>query len=146
MPSTFSRSSSGLARARLAAKISWLGVALSMGSLRFQGVVNVVAFPTRLSVVDLHVEGQRELAIGKDGIEIVGKRCEHVLTRLLTCRQVAPFAEPQQHRDKAVILAAVRDRIVLAAQSAHPDAADREDAGLDGCLADDLAKFAHVYA
>src|SRR5215475_11953467 len=61
MPSALSFFRSGAARSRLAWNTSVFGVGLSMGGLRFQGIVDVVALPARLLVVDLHVERQGEL-------------------------------------------------------------------------------------
>src|SRR5689334_14890747 len=83
MPSLFSLASKGAARSRLALKMSDVGVTLSMGGLRFQGVVNVVALPARRRVVDLHVEGEREFAMSKNGIEMPGEGLEHVGAGLL---------------------------------------------------------------
>src|SRR5262249_35562247 len=93
MPSSFSFASRGAARSRLDLKISALGVALSMGGLHFQSVVDVVAFPARLFVVDLHVERQRELALREHGIEMGGQRPEHMLAGLLARREIAAFTE-----------------------------------------------------
>jgi len=40
-----------------------------MGSLRLQGVVDVVALPAGFLVVDLHIERQGELAAGENRVE-----------------------------------------------------------------------------
>src|SRR4051794_37591160 len=79
MPSARSVFSSGAMRSRLAWNTSAFGVGLSMGGLHFQGVVDVVALPARVLVVDLHVERQSELARSKDRIEMFGERAEDVL-------------------------------------------------------------------
>src|SRR5215471_8052234 len=129
MPSAPSFFRSGAARSRLAWNISAFGVGLSMGGLHFQGVVDVVALPARLVVVDLHVERQGEFACGEDGIKVSGERVEDMLAGFLTRRKISAFAEPQHHVEKGKILAAVRDRIVLAFDRANADAAEREDAG-----------------
>src|ERR1700761_692582 len=79
MPSAFSFSSSGATRSRLAAKAS-LGVTLSMRRFHLlQGFMDVVALPARLLVVDLHVERQREPALGEHRIEVGGECLEDVL-------------------------------------------------------------------
>src|SRR3569833_357975 len=146
MPSLFRLASRGPARSRLALKMSDLGVALSMGSLRFQGVVNVVAFPTRCCLVDLHVERQSELAVDENGIEMPGENPEHVRAGLLPRGEVTAFAEPQQHREEGIVGAAIGDRIILAADRAYTDAPVREDAGFNRRPADDFADLGHVEA
>src|SRR5262245_60128037 len=66
MPSAFSFASRGPARSRLAWNTSAdFRLALSIDRLHLQCVVDVVAFPARLLVVDLHVERQSELAVGE---------------------------------------------------------------------------------
>src|SRR5262245_3564378 len=144
MPSARSSLSRGAARSRLAWNRSDVGVTLSMDGLRFQSVMNVVAFPAGLLVVDLHVERQRERAAREHGIEIGGQRSEDVLAGLLARGEVASFAEPQQHGQEAIVIAAVGDRIMLAGNRAHANAADRKDAGLDRGPAHDLADFADI--
>src|SRR5579872_6327025 len=146
MPSSFSFASRGAARSRLALNRSALGVALSMDRLRFQSFVNVVALPTGLFAVDLHVERQCEFALREHRIEMLRQRTENVLAGGLARCEVAAFAEPQHHVEKAVIEPAISDRIVLAADGADADAAEREDAGLDRGLAHDLDDLAHVEA
>src|ERR1700758_5310799 len=83
MPSSFSFASRGAARSRLALNRSALGLVLSMDRLRFQGFVNVVAFPAGFLVVDLHVERQREFARGEDRIEMPRQRAKNMLAGLL---------------------------------------------------------------
>src|SRR4051812_22228116 len=144
MPSLFSPASSGAARSRLDLKTSFLGVPLSMRGLRFQCVVDVVAFPARGCVVDLHVERQSELVVGEDGIEMPGEHLKDVCAGFVPCGEVTAFAEPQQHRKKRVVGAPIGDRIVLAADRAHADAANGEDAGFDCRLAHDFADLRHV--
>src|SRR4051794_332238 len=145
MPSAFSLASRGAARSRLAWKVSF-GVTLSMRSLHFQSFVDVVALPARLLVVDLHVERQRELAAGEHRIEIGRQRLEDVLAGLLAHWEIASLAEPQHHVEEAEMRTAVGNRKMLASDSAHPDAAEREDAGLDGRLADQFDDVGHVDA
>ncbi|MGY2844729.1 hypothetical protein ACVMDN_001983 [Bradyrhizobium sp. USDA 4510] len=72
MPSAFKLASSGPARSRLAWNTSAgdFAVALSIDRLHLQCVVDVVAFPAGFLVVDLHVERQREFAVGEDRIEM----------------------------------------------------------------------------
>src|SRR5258708_30592858 len=117
-----------------------------MGSLHFQSVVDVVAFPAGLLVVDLHVERQRKLATGEPRIEIGGRRLEDVPAGLLAGGESASLAEPQHHVEKAEMRAAVGDRKMFASDSADADAAKREDAGLDRGLADEFDDVAHVDA
>src|SRR5438045_5545143 len=102
-----------------------------MHGLYFQSFVDVVALPAGLLVVDLHVERQRELALREHRIEIDRQRLEDMFARLLAGREVAPFAEPQHHVEKAEIRSSVGNRIVLASDGADANAAEREDAGLD---------------
>src|SRR5450755_1176678 len=86
-----------------------LVVTLSMRDLGLQRLVNVVALPTHVLVVDLHVERQRELAGRKHRIEMVGQRAKDMLAGLLAGGEIAPFAEPQQHGEKTVVRAAIGD-------------------------------------
>src|SRR5579871_1412649 len=121
---------------RVTVSCAWIapadvGVTLSMRDLRFQRFMNVVALPTRLLVIDLHVEGERELACRKCRIEIGGQRLEDVVAGLLAGSEIAALAKPEHHVEKAVGRIAVGDRIVLAPDGADPDAAERKDAGLD---------------
>src|SRR5215218_3251217 len=102
MPSVRSVFSSGATRSRLAWNTSVFGVGLSMGGLRFQGVVDVVAFPARVLVVDLHVEGEREFRAYEHGIKMPGERLEDMLAGLLAGWQVAALANAQHHVEKAV--------------------------------------------
>src|SRR6478736_9919398 len=88
MPSARSVFSSGATRSRLAWNTSAFGVGLSMGGLQLQRVMDVVALPARVLVVDLHVERQGEFAGGEDGVEISGERLEHVLAGLLSRWQI----------------------------------------------------------
>src|SRR6185437_4929846 len=146
MPSARSCFSSGATRSLLAWNRSDLGVALSMGGLRFQGFVDVVALPARFLVVDLHVERQRKLALCEHGIEMGRERLEDMLAGLLAGGEIAPLAEPQHHRKKAQIGVAVGDGVVLAFDGADADAAEREDAGLHRGFADDVDDLGHVDA
>src|SRR3954454_5605892 len=90
MPSAFSFASSGAARSRLAWNTSaGFGVTLSMRRLRLQRLVDVVALPAGLLVVDLHVERQRELAFSERRIEIGGQHLEDLLAGLFADGEVA---------------------------------------------------------
>src|SRR5881396_2116412 len=111
MPSAFSLASSGAARSRLARNTSF-GVTLSMCGLYFQSVVDVVAFPAGVLVVDLHVERQREFAIGKDRIEVSGQRSEDMFAGFFAGCEVASLAEPQHHVEKAEVRLAVGDGVM----------------------------------
>src|SRR5438105_7229904 len=102
-----------------------------MRGLRFQGLVDVVALPAGLLVVDLHVERQRELALRKHRIEMGGQNFKDMFARLLAGGKVAALAKPQHHVEKAVVRIAVGDGIMLAPERADANAAEREDAGLD---------------
>src|SRR5882672_266942 len=129
--------------------MSDFGVTLSMHGLRFQSFgfqsfVDVVALPARFLVVDLHIERQREFALREYGIEISRQRLEDVLAGLLAGCEIAAFAEPEHHVEKAEIGISIRDRIMLTPDGADADAAEREDAGFNRCLADDFDGFAHV--
>src|SRR5260221_4035638 len=146
MPSARSCFNSGAARSLLAWNRSDFGVTLSMDGLRFQGFVDVVALPARFLVIDLHVERQRELDLRKDRIEMRGERLEDVLAGPLAGGEIAAFAEPQHHVEEGEVRIAVGDRIMLAPDGTDADAAEREDAGLDGGLADDLDDLAYVSA
>src|SRR3954469_3040871 len=144
MPSAFNLVSRGAARSRLAANTSF-GVTLSMGCCpRFQSFVYVVAFPARVLVVDLHVERQRELAVGKDRIKIGGESLENMLAGLLAGCQIAPLAEAEHHVEKAQVSLAVGDGVVLASDGADADAAEREYPGLHRGVADQFDDFAHI--
>src|SRR5262249_14388913 len=90
MPSLFNRVRRGAMRSLLALKPSF-GVTLSMCSLHFQCFVDVVAFPARFLVVDLHVERQRELHVRKQRIKIGRQGLENMFAGLLTGREVAAF-------------------------------------------------------
>src|SRR5882724_12102784 len=124
--------------------MSFVGEPLSMRGHQFQSFMDVVALPARLLVVDLHVERQRKLALREYGIEIGRQRLEDVRAGLLAGREVAALAEPEHHVEKAEIGISIRDRIMLAFDSADADAAEREDAGFNRGLADDFDGFAHV--
>src|ERR1700749_257458 len=138
MPSDFSFASSGATRSRLAAKPSDdFGVTLSMGrGLHFRSLlqrfVDVVAFPAHILVVDLDIEREGIVALGKDGIEVGGERFEDVLAGLLPGGKPPPPPKPPPHRDEAMIRIAIGDRVVFAAHGADARAADREDAGFNG--------------
>src|SRR3954451_12453140 len=134
MPSLFNFASSGAARSRLSWNAS-LGVTLSIVSLHFQSFVDVVAFPAGVLVIDLHVKRQRELLLRKHRIEKSRQRFEDLLAGFFAGGEVAAFAEPQHHVEKRQVRLAVGDRIMLASDGANPDAAEREDTGLDGGLA-----------
>src|SRR5204863_10042710 len=144
MPSARSVFSSGATRSRLAWNTSAFGVGLSMGGLHFQGVVDVVALPARVLVVDLHVERQGEFRACEDGIEMPGERLEDVFAGRLAGLEVTAFADAQHHVEKAVVLPGIGDRIMLAPDGADADAAEREDPGLDRRLAHDFAHRADV--
>src|SRR5665213_642803 len=156
MPSAFNFSSSGTARSRLALNTSAFGVTLSMGrlllrSLRLRSVglqrlMDVVALPAHLLVIDLHVERKREFAAGEYRIEIAGERLENMLAGLLAGGEVAALAKPQHHRQKCKLRIAVGDGVVLAAHRADAGASHGENPGLDGGLADHFAHLAHVDA
>src|SRR3954469_2404269 len=122
IPSARSVFSSGAMRSRLAWNTSAFGVGLSMGGLRFQGVVDVVALPARVLVVDLHVEREREFRACEDGIEMAGERLEDLFAGLLAGLEVTAFADAQHHIEKAVVLPRVRNRIMLASDGADADA------------------------
>src|SRR5262249_7257173 len=122
MPSAFSFASSGAARSRLAWNSSAdFGAALSIDGLHLQRIVDVVALPARLLVVDLHVERQREFAAREHRVEIGRQRLEDVISRRLAGCEIAAFTEPQHHVEKAVFFPAVGDRVVFA-----PDRADAD--------------------
>src|SRR3954454_16906189 len=122
MPSAFSFASSGAARSLLAWNTSDdFGATLSMCRLRLQRLVDVVALPTGLLVVDLHVERQRELAFREYRIEIGRQHLEDMLAGFLPRGEVAAFAEPQHHVEKAEMRSAIGDRGVLAADGADTD-------------------------
>src|SRR6266702_7393516 len=139
MPSARSFFSSGATRSRLAWNTSAFGVGLSMGGLHFQCVVDVVALPARVLVVDLHVERQGEFRTCEDRIEMPGEGVENVLAGFLAGRKVAALADAQHHVEKAVVLPGIGDRIMLALDGTDADAAEREDAGLDCRLAHHFA-------
>src|SRR6476660_7215307 len=109
MPSAFSLVRRGAARSRLASNTSF-GVTLSMGRLHFQGFVDVVALPAGFLVVDLHVERQRKFRLLEHRIEIGRQRLEDMFAGLLAGGEVAPFAEPQHHVEKAEVRVTVGDR------------------------------------
>jgi hypothetical protein len=69
-----------------------------------------------------------------------------MLARLLAGGEVAAFAEPQHHVEKAAILAAVGNRKVLAFDGADANTSEREDPGLDRGLANQFYDRAHVDA
>src|SRR6202048_3246108 len=145
MPSALSCLSRGAARSRLAWNTSF-GVTLSMRSLRLQRVVDVVALPAGVLVVDLHVERQRKFGLCKHRIEIGGKRLEDVFAGLSAGGEIAALAKPQHHVEKAQMRVAVGNRVMLATDSADADAPQRKDAGLNRGLADHLDDFPHVDA
>src|SRR6266851_4751168 len=117
-----------------------------MRGLRFQNVVDVVALPTGLLVVDLHVERQREFARREDRIEMIGQDAKNMFAGLLASREIAPLAKPQHHVEKAELRIAVGDGVVFAAHRTHADAAEREDSGFHRDLADDFDDLAHIDA
>jgi hypothetical protein len=65
---------------------------------------------------------------------------------LLPRGEVPAFAEAEHHVEKPVILAAVRDGVVFAPDSADADTSEREDAGLDRRLANQFHDRAHIDA
>src|SRR3974390_1839905 len=146
MPSALNALSSGAARSRLALNASDFGVTLSMRNLRLQGLVNVVALPAGFLVVDLHLERQREPARREHRIEMAGERLEDMLAGLLARGQIAAFAEPQQHGEKAGLCRPVGDGVMLAANGADANAADRKYSGLHRGLAYDFDHPGHVDA
>src|SRR3984885_14749954 len=82
----------------------------------------------------------------KHRIEMVRQRLEDMLSGLLAGREIAPLAKPQHHIEKAEIRTSVGDGVVLATDSANPNAAERKDAGLDRGLADHFDDFSHIDA
>src|SRR5260370_28463123 len=66
--------------------------------------VDVVALPAGLLVVDLHLERQRERALRKHGIEMIGQHSENILADLLTLREVAALSNTQHHIEKPEIV------------------------------------------
>src|SRR6185312_7571477 len=145
MPSALSFASRGTTRSQLALNGSDdLGAILSMRGLDFQSIVDVVALPARLLVVDLHVERQREFAVRKHRIEIGGQRLEDMLAGLLAGGEVAALAKPQHHVEKPEIRTSIGDGIMLATNAADTDAAEWKDPGFDRGLADDFDDLAHV--
>src|SRR4051812_4725562 len=146
-PSVFSFASSGAARSRLAWNTSaGFGVILSMRWLRVQSFMDIVALPAGFLVVDLHVERQRELALGEHRIEIGGQHLEDMFAGFFAGREVAAFAEPQHHVEKAEMRTAVGNGGVLAADGADADAAKRENPGFHRGLAHHLDHRLHVEA
>src|SRR5262249_52947927 len=145
MPSALSSLSSGATWLRLAWNRSDFGVTLSMDGLRFQCIMNVVALEAGFLVVDLHVERQREFAAGEHGIEMAGQRAEDMFAGPFARGEIASLAEPQQHCQEAVVVAAIGNRIILAGDRAHPNAADGEHAGLHRGPAHNLADLADVH-
>src|SRR3981081_1344966 len=147
MPSALSSFISGGARSRLASNTSDdFRVTLSMRGLRFQGVVDVVALPVGLLVVDLHIERQRELAARKDRIQIGGQRLENMFAGFLAGREIAPLAKAQHHIEKAELPLAVGDGVVLTSDRADPNAAERKDPGFHRRLADHFDDCADIHA
>ena len=78
------------------------------------------------------------LLLGKDRIEMDGERLEDVLAGLLARGEVAALAKPQHHGEKAVLRVAVGDGVMLAADGADANAAERKNAGFHRGLAHDL--------
>src|SRR6185312_12156800 len=146
IPSARSCFKSGAARSLLAWNRSDFGVTLSMDGLDLQRFVDIVALEAGFLVVDLHVERQREFGLRKHGIQVRRQHIEDMLAGLLAGGEVAAFAEPQHHVEKGEVRIAVCDRVMLASDGANADAAEREDAGLDGGLADDRDDRADVDA
>src|SRR5713226_3094759 len=147
MPSARSCFNSGAARSRLAWNTSDdFGVTLSMRGLRFLNVVDVVALPAGVLVVDLHVERQREPACSKHRIEMVGQSAENMLAGLLAGCEIAALAEPQHHREKPEMRRAIGNGVMLAADRPDADAAKRKDPGFHRGLADDFDDLAHIDA
>src|SRR3981081_1300512 len=145
MPSALNCLSRGAARSRLAWNTSF-GMTLSMRSLRLQRVVDVVALPAGVLVVDLHVERQREFGLCKHRIEMGGQRLEDMFAGLSAGGEIAALAKPQHHVEKAQMRVAVGNRVMLGTDSADADAPGRKDAGLNRGLADHLDDFPHVDA
>src|SRR5690348_15573301 len=117
-----------------------------MRGLRFQRFMNVVALPTGFLVVDLHVKRQRELAAGKDRIEVAGERAENLFASPLAASEIAPLAKPKYHGQKTEMVCTIGYRVVLAADGAHANPSDRENTRLDRSLADKLDDLTHVDA
>ena len=85
------------------------------------------------------------LLFREDRVEMSRQRLEDVLAGLLAGGEIAAFAEPQHHGEKAES-GAVGDGVMLAADRADADAAERKDAGLDRGLAHELDDLGHVDA
>ncbi len=98
-----------------------------------------------LSLICMSNDSANLLAL-EDGIEMVGQRAKDMFAGLLSGREIAALAKAQHHVEKAELRIAVGDRVMLAADSADADAAEREDAGFDRGLADDLDDLSHVEA
>src|ERR1700685_1293201 len=104
MPSAFNFSSSGATRSQLVLNTSAdFGVTLAMRGLHFEGFVDVIAFPARLLVVDMHLKRQGDFALRKDGIEIARRRLEDMFASLFAGREIAAFAKAQHHGEKPEI-------------------------------------------
>src|SRR3954469_19794334 len=146
MPSAFSLASSGAARSRLALKISDIGVFLSMRSLRFQRLMNVVPLPAGFLVVDLHIERQRQLAIREHRVEVARHRIEDVFAGLLAGCEIASLAKSQHHVQKGEFRFAGRDCVMLAADGADTNPPERKHSGFNRSRADKLDQFADVDA
>src|SRR5258708_31179250 len=115
-----------------------------MRALCFQSLVDVVALPAGLLVVDLHVERQGELACSKDRIEMVGEDAEYMLAGLLAGGEIAPLAKTQDHVEKTVLRSPVGDGVMLATDGTDANAAERKNPGFHGCLAHHLDDPAHI--
>src|SRR5437660_12214751 len=100
-----------------------------MCGLHFNSVVDVVALPAGVLVVDLHVERQRELAVRKHRIEIGRQRLEDMLAGFFAGSEITALAKPQHHVEETKLRVTVGNRKVLASDGTDPDAAEREDAG-----------------
>src|SRR5437868_366663 len=83
------------------------GVISSMRRLGLQRLVDIIALPAGFLVVDLHVERQRELALRECRVEIGRQHLEDMLAGLFARREVAAFAKPQHHVEKAEMRPAV---------------------------------------
>ena len=87
--------------------------------------MDVIAFPARFLVVDLHVERQRERTGGKYRIEVIGKGAKNMFASIPAGCHVPPLAKAQDHVEKAVLRIAVRDGVIFAADGANANAAER---------------------
>ena len=86
------------------------------------------------------------LVFGKHRIEMGGERLENMFAGLLAGGEIAALAKPQHHRQKTEMRIAVGNRVMLAADGADADAAERKDSGFHRGLADHLDDLCHIDA